>query len=133
MVEGEPYAIADIGMRMLQPRELYRAQGFPDTYRIDQGADGRAADQDGPGAHVRQQRVPAAGEGPGARQLRRGSMKPEIVHELLECVEEAERLLSRIYTHRGIAALDMGDGEVVEIEAAAERMAVALRHARGQP
>lgn len=34
-VAGEDYVIADIGMRMLQPRELYRAQGFPDTYRID--------------------------------------------------------------------------------------------------
>jgi len=34
-VEGVDYAIADIGMRMLAPRELYRAQGFPDSYRID--------------------------------------------------------------------------------------------------
>lgn len=41
-VQGELYAIADIGMRMLQPRELYRAQGFPDSYVIDRGADGRA-------------------------------------------------------------------------------------------
>lgn len=41
-VHGEVYAIADIGMRMLQPRELYRAQGFGDDYIIDRGADGRA-------------------------------------------------------------------------------------------
>lgn len=34
-VHGEQYAIADIGMRMLQPRELYRAQGFPDSYVIE--------------------------------------------------------------------------------------------------
>jgi DNA (cytosine-5)-methyltransferase 1 len=34
-VDGHEYAIADIGMRMLAPRELYRAQGFPDSYRID--------------------------------------------------------------------------------------------------
>jgi DNA (cytosine-5)-methyltransferase 1 len=34
-VAGEKYAIADIGMRMLAPRELYRAQGFPDTYAIE--------------------------------------------------------------------------------------------------
>lgn len=34
-VHGEEYQIADIGMRMLQPRELYRAQGFPDSYIID--------------------------------------------------------------------------------------------------
>jgi DNA (cytosine-5)-methyltransferase 1 len=40
-VAGEDYLIADIGMRMLQPRELYRAQGFPDSYVIDRGADGR--------------------------------------------------------------------------------------------
>jgi three-Cys-motif partner protein len=31
-LDGEPYVIADIGMRMLQPRELARAQGFEDTY-----------------------------------------------------------------------------------------------------
>ncbi len=35
MVHGEPYQIVDIGMRMLTPRELFRAQGFPDTYEID--------------------------------------------------------------------------------------------------
>lgn len=40
-VAGEAYEIADIGMRMLQPRELYRAQGFQDSYIIDRGADGR--------------------------------------------------------------------------------------------
>jgi DNA (cytosine-5)-methyltransferase 1 len=40
-VDGQDYEIADIGMRMLQPRELYRAQGFPDSYVIDRGANGR--------------------------------------------------------------------------------------------
>lgn len=40
-VAGADYFIADIGMRMLQPRELYRAQGFPDSYIIDRGHDGR--------------------------------------------------------------------------------------------
>lgn len=33
-IEGEPYIIADIGMRMLSPRELFRAQGFPEDYII---------------------------------------------------------------------------------------------------
>lgn len=33
-VNGEDYEIADIGMRMLTPRELFRAQGFPDSYII---------------------------------------------------------------------------------------------------
>lgn len=40
-VAGQDYVIADIGMRMLQPRELYRAQGFPEAYIIGRGADGR--------------------------------------------------------------------------------------------
>lgn len=39
-VAGVDYEIVDIGMRMLTPRELFRAQGFPDSYRIDQLADG---------------------------------------------------------------------------------------------
>ena len=34
-IHGEPYQIVDIGMRMLSPRELFRAQGFPDSYIID--------------------------------------------------------------------------------------------------
>lgn len=34
-VEGEDYAIVDITLRMLTPRELFRCQGFPDDYRID--------------------------------------------------------------------------------------------------
>lgn len=35
-IGGVTYRIVDIGMRMLQPHELYRAQGFPDWYIIDQ-------------------------------------------------------------------------------------------------
>lgn len=34
-IDGESYILTDIGMRMLQPRELYRAQGFPDEYIIN--------------------------------------------------------------------------------------------------
>ncbi len=34
-IEGEDYQIADIGLRMLEPKELYGCQGFPDDYIID--------------------------------------------------------------------------------------------------
>lgn len=34
-IQGEPYTITDIGMRMLTPREQFRAQGFPDSYEIE--------------------------------------------------------------------------------------------------
>ncbi len=33
-IAGEEYAIVDIGMRMLTPRELFRCQGFPASYEI---------------------------------------------------------------------------------------------------
>lgn len=41
MVKGTPYVIVDIRLRMLQPAELYRAQGFPTDYVITHGADGK--------------------------------------------------------------------------------------------
>lgn len=41
-VHGQDYQIVDIGLRMLTPRELFDAQGFPPDYIIDVDADGRA-------------------------------------------------------------------------------------------
>ncbi len=40
LIDGEEYVIVDIGMRMLTPRELFRAQSFDDAYIIDRTADG---------------------------------------------------------------------------------------------
>lgn len=40
-IDGVKYQIVDIGMRMLQPHELYKAQGFPDGYVIDQDYHGK--------------------------------------------------------------------------------------------
>jgi len=39
-IDGQSFAIADIGMRMLTPRERFRAQGFPESYIIDRRPDG---------------------------------------------------------------------------------------------
>lgn len=40
MVHGQPHQIVDIGLRMLQPPELFRAQSFPRDYVIDPTVDG---------------------------------------------------------------------------------------------
>ncbi len=40
-IGGAPYYIADIGLRMLSPRELYNAMGFPPDYIIDHDAAGK--------------------------------------------------------------------------------------------
>lgn len=39
-IEGVDYQIVDIGLRMLEPRELYGCQGFPDDYIIDHDFEG---------------------------------------------------------------------------------------------
>ena len=40
-IQGQDYQIVDIGMRMLQPHELFAAQGFPADYIIDVDAEGK--------------------------------------------------------------------------------------------
>lgn len=40
-IHGEEYIITDIKMRMLQPRELFKAQGFPDDYIIEYDDEGK--------------------------------------------------------------------------------------------
>lgn len=41
VINGLNYQIADIGMRMLQPRELFNAHGFPADYIIDRDDQGK--------------------------------------------------------------------------------------------
>lgn len=41
-IEGVDYQIVDIGLRMLEPRELYGCQGVPSDYIIDHDCDGKA-------------------------------------------------------------------------------------------
>lgn len=41
-INGEKYFIYDIGMRMLEPKELYAAQGFPPDYIIDRDFEGKS-------------------------------------------------------------------------------------------
>jgi DNA (cytosine-5)-methyltransferase 1 len=40
-VHGEAYRLVDITLRMLAPRELFRAQGFPDDYVIEFAFNGK--------------------------------------------------------------------------------------------
>ena len=40
-IEGGDYQIVDIGLRMLEPKELYGCQGFPDDYIIDHDYTGK--------------------------------------------------------------------------------------------
>ena len=41
-IAGTEYKIVDIGLRMLEPKELYGCQGFPEDYIIDRDYAGKA-------------------------------------------------------------------------------------------
>lgn len=41
-IQGVDYQIVDIGLRMLEPKELYGCQGFPDDYIIDRDYEGKS-------------------------------------------------------------------------------------------
>lgn len=40
-IYGTEYSIVDIGLRMLEPKELYGCQGFPEDYIIDRDCEGK--------------------------------------------------------------------------------------------
>ncbi|MDW6094017.1 DNA cytosine methyltransferase [Vibrio rhizosphaerae] len=40
-IHGENYQIVDIGMRMLEPHELFAAQGFPSDYKFSHDSEGK--------------------------------------------------------------------------------------------
>ena len=40
-IKGDPYVVVDICLRMLSPRELANASGFPPQYILNRGHDGR--------------------------------------------------------------------------------------------
>lgn len=45
-IHGEDYQIVDIRMRMLKPRELFNANGFPSEYKIDKDPEGNNISQE---------------------------------------------------------------------------------------
>lgn len=78
-VYGNRYMITDIGLRMLTPRELFDAQGFPHSYIIDRDADGRE--------YPRCEQVKRCGNAvcpPIPAALVRANL-PEICEEVREC------------------------------------------------
>jgi len=78
-LQSQDYCIVDIGMRMLEPHELFKAQGFPDDYVIDRDLDGKKYPKSAQVARCGNAVPP-----PFAQHLVRANM-PEM------CVVDAER------------------------------------------
>ncbi len=86
-ISGEQYYIDDIGMRMLTPRELYRAQGFPDDYIIDFDVNGKQ--------YSRRAQVARCGNAvppPFAEALVRANL-PEMCGRKFETMEEFRKAM----------------------------------------
>lgn len=80
-IKGENYKIVDIGMRMLQPHELFKAQGFPEDYIIDVDYEGNK--------YPKTQQVARCGNSvppPFAEHLVRTNV-PELCEEITELEE----------------------------------------------
>ena len=87
-VGGTHYFIADIGLRMLTPRELYNAMGFPPDYIIDRDYTGRA--------YGKSKQVARCGNAvcpPMAEAVVRANL-PEWCGKKLRTMEELEREVS---------------------------------------
>lgn len=79
------YFIADVGLRMLTPRELYRANGFPDDYIIDRDYTGKEY-----GKSKQVARCGNAVPPPFATALVRANL-PEWCGETITSMEQLER------------------------------------------
>lgn len=87
-IGGTAYFVADIGLRMLTPRELYNAMGFPPDYIIDQDYTGRA--------YGKSKQVARCGNAvcpPMAEAVVRANL-PEWCGKKLRTMEELERAVS---------------------------------------
>ena len=87
-VGGTAYFISDIGLRMLTPRELYNAMGFPPDYIIDRDYTGRA--------YGKSKQVARCGNAvcpPMAEAVVRANL-PEWCGKKLRTMEELERAVS---------------------------------------
>ena len=86
-IEGENYFIGDIGMRMLEPRELYNAQGFPSDYIIDRDYQGNV--------YPRSKQVARCGNAvppPFAEALVRANL-PELCGKKITTMEELSKVI----------------------------------------
>lgn len=84
-IEGAWFFLADIGLRMLIPRELYQANGFPDDYKIDRDYLGNE--------YKKSKQVARCGNAvppPFAEALVRANL-PEWCGEKITTMEELER------------------------------------------
>ena len=86
-INGALYFISDIGLRMLTPKELYAANGFPSDYIIDHDYTGK-----GYGKTKQVARCGNAVPPPFAEALVRANL-PELCGNKIETMEELQKIM----------------------------------------
>lgn len=87
-IKNQKYFISDIGLRMLTPKELYAANGFPADYIIDKDCDGKTY-----GKTKQVARCGNAVPPPFAEVLVRANL-PEMCGEKIESMEELRNVMT---------------------------------------
>lgn len=87
-IKNQKYFISDIGLRMLTPKELYAANGFPADYSIDKDCDGKTY-----GKTKQVARCGNAVPPPFAEALVRANL-PEMCGEKIESMEELRSVMT---------------------------------------
>lgn len=88
-IDGAAYFVADIGLRMLTPRELYRANGFPDDYIIERDYGGNVY-----GKSKQVARCGNAVPPPFATALVRANLPEWCGEQLISTMEELEEVVA---------------------------------------
>lgn len=87
-IKNQKYFISDIGLRMLTPKELYAANGFPEDYIIDKDSDGKTY-----GKTKQVARCGNAVPPPFAEALVRANL-PEMCGEKIGSMEELRNVMT---------------------------------------
>ena len=87
-IKNQKYFISDIGLRMLTPKELYAANGFPEDYIIDKDCDGKTY-----GKTKQVARCGNAVPPPFAEALVRANL-PEMCGEKIGSMEELRNVMT---------------------------------------
>jgi len=114
VIKGTPYVIVDIGLRMLKPHELYRAQGFPCELHNRPNRGRHAAQHQCRGAHGRQQRQPAAAArtrrsqpGPGRSRTEDRRMNQQNTMAATAAAKLVQQIATSLYGQAGTGITDL--------------------------
>ncbi|MFR3304034.1 MAG: hypothetical protein ACLTQP_01080 [Faecalibacterium prausnitzii] len=129
LIGGARYFMADIRPAcMLTPRELYRANGFPDDYKIDKDYTGKAVRENKASGKVRNAVPPPFACGPGSGKS--AGMVRNNNHDHGTAGAAGGRVMERAVKHEYYSH-SQGNGNHRPTTRGADGQIISCRHRRG--